>query len=139
MANLNFNKAIIGGRLTADVELKVTPNGVSVCTFSVAVNHKVARGAEQKTDFIECVAWRNNAEFISKHFGKGSSILIVGNIQKRSWTDNNGNKRSATELHVDEACFVDSKNDGAGSSGGVVYGDTSNFEELADDDELPFV
>ena len=142
MANLNFNKAIIGGRLTADVELKMTPSGVSVCTFSVAVNRKVGKDAEQKTDFINCVAWRNTADFISRYFKKGSSIMIVGNIQNRSWQDNNGNKRFATEVIVEEVHFVDSKskNNGGGSfGGGVVYGDTTNFEELADDDELPFM
>ena len=142
MANLNFNKAIIGGRLTADVEHKLTPSGVSVCTFSVAVNRKVARDAEQKTDFINCVAWRKTAEFISKYFSKGSSILIIGNIQNRSWQDNNGNKKYATEVIVDEVHFVDSKSEsnGAGSfGGGVPYGvDTTHFEELTDDDELPF-
>ena len=137
MANLNFNKAIIGGRLTADVELKMTPSGISVCTFSVAVNRKVARGAEQKTDFIECVAWRKNAEFISKHFRKGSSIMVVGELQKRSWQDNSGNKRSAIEVVVDEVRFVDSKSES--NDAGVPYGDTSHFEELNEDDELPFM
>lgn len=142
MANLNFNKAIIGGRLTADVELKMTPSGVSVCTFSVAVNRKVAKDAEQKTDFINCVAWRNTAEFISKYFKKGSSILVVGNIQNRSWQDNNGNKKYATEVIVDEVHFVDSKSEsnGVGSfGGGIPYGvDATHFEELNDDEELPF-
>lgn len=137
MANLNFNKAIIGGRLTADVELKMTSSGFSVCTFCVVVNRKVARGADQKTDFIDCVAWRNNAEFISKHFRKGSSIMVVGEIQKRSWQDNSGNKKYAIEVVVDEVRFVDSKSES--NDGGVPYGDTSHFEELNDDDELPFM
>lgn len=142
MANLNFNKAIIGGRLTADVEMKVTPSGVSVCTFSIAVNRKGGKDAEPKTDFINCVAWRNTADFIGKYFSKGSSILVVGNIQNRSWQDNNGNKRYATEVIVDEVNFVDSKGEanGAGAiGGGVPYGaDNVNFEEMTADDSLPF-
>lgn len=141
MANLNFNKAIIGGRLTADVELKVTPSGVSVCTFSIAVNRKAAKDGDQKTDFINCVAWRNTADFIGKYFSKGSSILVVGNIQNRSWQDGSGNKRYATEVIVDEVNFVDSKGEssGGGLAGGVPYGaDNVNFEEMTADDSLPF-
>ena len=142
MANLNFNKVILGGRLTADVEMKQTPSGVSVCTFSIAVNRKVGKDAEQKTDFINCVAWRNTADFISKYFKKGSCILVVGNIQNRSWQDNNGNKRFATEVIVDEVNFVDSKGDnGAGSIGGGATpysADVTAFEEMTADDDLPF-
>ena len=128
MANFNFNKVIIGGRLTQDVELKTTQSGISVASFSVAVNRK---GAERKTDFIDVTAWRNTAEFISKYFSKGSSICIVGTLQKREWTDNNGNKRYATEVVAEEATFVDSKND-SGASEDV------HMEELAPDDDLPF-
>lgn len=132
MANFNFNKVIIGGRLTADVELKQTPSGVSVCAFSIAVNRK---GAERKTDFLDVVAWRQTAEFISKYFKKGSSICIVGSLQKREWTDKNGQKRYATEVIAEEASFVDSKNDSSSS------GDDSRneeFEAIADSDDLPF-
>lgn len=139
MANLNFNKVILGGRMTADVELKKTPSGVSVCSFSIAVNRKVSKDAEQKTDFINCVAWRNTADFISKYFGKGSSIMVVGSIQTRSWQDNNGNKRYATDVVVEEANFVDSKGESNGATEGVPYGGESvNFEEMTDDDTLPF-
>ena len=142
MANLNFNKTILCGRLTADVELKMTPSGVSVCSFSVAVNRKVAKGADQKADFINCIAWRNDAEFISRYFSKGSSIMIVGNIQNRSWLDTNGNKRYATDVVVDEVYFVDPKSEKNGegvSGGGVPYGaDTTNFEEMSAEDDLPF-
>ena len=138
MANLNFNKAILGGRLTADAELKQTPSGVSVCTFSIAVNRKGGKDAEQKTDFINCVAWRNTAEFISKYFKKGSCILVVGNIQNRSWQDGNGIKRYATEVIVDEVNFVDSK--GETSNGGATpySADVTAFEEMTADDDLPF-
>lgn len=141
MANLNFNKAIIGGRLTADAELKQTPSGVSVCTFSIAVNRKVGKDAEQKTDFINCVAWRNTADFISKYFRKGSSIMVVGNIQNRSWQDGTGNKRFATEVIVDEAHFVDSKGESNGAIGGGATpysADVTAFEEMTADDDLPF-
>lgn len=127
MANFNFNKTTLGGRLTATPELKQTPSGISVCTFTVAVNRKAAK--DQQTDFINCVAWRGTAEFISKYFKKGSSICIVGSIQTRTWTDNNNNKRFATEVIADEAYFVDGKNDTQGGS---------EFEEIKDDEDIPF-
>lgn len=129
MANLNINKSVIGGRLTADVELKTTPSGVSVCSFTVAVTRKSNR---EKTDFINCVAWRNTAEFISRYFGKGSSICVTGEIQTRSWTDNNGNKRTATELVAEEAYFVDSKSDNSEQRSEPQY------EEVPNEDGLPF-
>ena len=138
MANFNLNKVILGGRITADPELKQTPQGVSVTSFSVAVNR---RGKEQQTDFINCVAWRQTAEIICKFFKKGSSICIVGNIQVRTWNDNNGNKRYATEVIVDEAYFVDSKSDGAPSFTEAPAFQTQQapkFEEITGDDELPF-
>jgi single-strand DNA-binding protein len=135
MANFNFNKVIIGGRLTADAELKQTPSGLSVTAFSIAVNRK---GADNKTDFIDIVAWRQTAEFICKYFKKGSSICIVGNLQKREWTDNKGNKRYATEVIADEVCFVDSKSDSASDSAPNFADSAPKFETLADDADLPF-
>jgi len=138
MSNLNFNKTILSGRLTTDVQLKTTTSGTSVCGFTIAVNRKT-KGTEQKTDFINCVAWRLSAEFISKWFQKGSAIMVVGSLQTRSWTDNNGNKRYTTEVIVDEVHFVDSK--GEGEKGGSAYipqFDDSQFEELSGDDVLPF-
>ena len=145
MANLNLNKVILGGRLTADVELKGTPNGVSVCSFSLAVNRKHSKDSEQQTDFINCQAWRNTAEFISKYFRKGSSMCVIGTIQTRSWTDNNGQKRYATEVVVDEALFVDSKNEGE-TQGTATYAEafnsiapkSSGLEDVSDGDDLPF-
>ena len=116
MANFNLNKVILGGRLTADVELKMTPSGVSVCQFGLAVNRKYSKEGEQATDFINCVAWRTTAEFISKYFHKGSSLCIVGSLQVRSYKDKDGNNRYATEVIVDEALFVDSKSDGVGQN-----------------------
>ena len=147
MANFNINKVILGGRLTADPELKETQSGVPVCSFSIAVNRKVAKDQEQKADFINCTAWRNTAEFIQKYFRKGSSLCIVGNIQTRSWDDKNGNKRYATEVVVDEAMFVDSKNDAGqgGTSNPNTYipeaynAPTSpDFKPVDDDKDLPF-
>ena len=112
MANLNLNKAIIGGRLTADPELKTTPSGLSVTTFTVAVNRRTAKAGETpQADFINVTAWRQTAEFITKYFRKASSICIVGSIQTRSWTDQQGQKRFATEIVADEAYFVDSKSE----------------------------
>lgn len=140
MANFNLNKAILGGRLTSAVELKQTPSGVAVCSFSIAVNRRQGKDKEQVTDFINCVAWRQTAEFISKYFTKGSSICVVGQIQTRTWTDNGGNKRYATEVVVDEASFVDSKSESASAQND--YAPTENaapqFEVLTDDEELPF-
>ena len=144
MANFNINKTILGGRLTADVELKQTQSGVSVCSFNLAVNRKAGKDKEQQTDFIACVAWRQTAEFIAKYFKKGSSLCIVGNIQTRTWTDQNNQKRFTTEVIVDEALFVDSKSDGGQAPSGGYVPDAytapaaPTFEELKSDDELPF-
>lgn len=144
MANLNLNKVILAGRLTAAPELKQTPNGNSVCSFSLAVNR---RGKDAQTDFITCQAWRQTAEFLSRYFKKGSSLCIVGNLQKREWTDKDGQKRYATEVVVDEALFVDSKSEAPGSeaSGADNYNPYNfnaptepNFEALGNDDDLPF-
>ena len=132
MSNFSLNKVILGGRLTADVELKQTPQGVSVCSFSIAVNRRTSKEQEQQADFITCVAWRNTAEFISKYFKKGSSICIAGSVQTRSWTDNNGNNRYATEVKVDEAYFVDGKNDNQAQQ------PTPNFKEIDPFDDIPF-
>lgn len=147
MANFNFNKVILGGRLTAHPELKSTPTGVSVCQFSIAVNRKFSKEGEQQSDFFNCTAWRATAEFIAKHFGKGSSICVVGSIQTRTWTDQQGQKKYATDIVVDEASFVDSKGEaqGAESAGGSSYipdAYTSpakpDFEAVNADDDLPF-
>ena len=147
MANFNFNKVILGGRLTADPELRQTPNGIQVTSFSIAVNRK-SSGEQSTADFINCVAWRSTAEFISRYFKKGSSLCITGSIQTRTWNDNTGAKRYATEVVVDEAMFVDSRSDSAAQSNYVpdAYGSPSfssgaeapNFEEIKTDDDLPF-
>ena len=148
MSNFNFNKAIIGGRLTADVELKQTPSGVSVCSFGIAVNRRMGKDQEQKTDFIDCTALRQTAEFIARYFRKGSSICVSGSIQKRSWQDQNGQNRYATEVVADEAMFVDSKNDAQSAEAATAdqtYAptfnapQTENFEPIDTNlDDLPF-
>ena len=151
MSNLNLNKVVLCGRLTADPELKQTQNGIAVVSFTLAVNRRFTRGADgqgnSQADFINCVAWRQTAEFISRYFKKGSSLCVTGSIQTRTWNDTTGAKRYATEVVVDEAMFVDSRSDNAGQSGYVpdAYGspsfssgDAPNFEEIKTDDDLPF-
>ena len=154
MANFSFNKVIIGGRLTADPELKSTQSGLSVTTFTVAVNRRFGgKGDEQQTDFFNVTAWRQTAEFICKHFRKASSICVMGSLQTRSWTDQNGQKRYATEIVADEAYFVDAKSEipaqqtAPAPAQGTYIPDAytqpipqgaPNMQVLSADDELPF-
>ena len=152
MANFNFNKVILGGRLTADPELKQTPNGVPVVSFSIAVNRKFqSKETAQQTDFFNVTAWRATAEFVSRYFRKGSSICVVGTIQNRTWTDTNGQKRYATDIIADEVQFVDSRTEGSNgaSAGGYTpdaytpsyssaAGMAPKFEDIKTDDDLPF-
>lgn len=140
MANFNINKVILGGRLTSDIELKQTPSGVSVCSFSLAVNRKTGKDKEAQTDFIDCQAWRQTAEFIARYFRKGSSLCVVGSIQKRSWKDQQGNNRYATEVIVDEALFVDSKNEAQGTDSAPAFSAPAEpqYEAISPDDDLPF-
>ncbi len=146
-ANFNLNKTILGGRLTADPELKQTPAGVSVAQFSIAVNRKYSKDGQQQTDFFNVTAWRGTAEFISRYFGKGSSICIIGSIENRSWTDQNGQKRYATDIIADEALFVDSKNDAQGTTTAspnsyipeaYTKPQNGNYEPVSAEDDLPF-
>ena len=142
MANFNFNKTILGGRLTADPELKTTPSGVSVTSFTVAVN-RPGKGKDGKTqaDFINVTAWRQTAEFITRFFHKASSICVVGAIQTRSWTDPQGQKHYATEVVADEAYFVDSKGEAAQPSSQYVpeqYTSGGFRQEGDGDEDLPF-
>ncbi|MCQ2478138.1 MAG: single-stranded DNA-binding protein [Clostridia bacterium] len=144
-----FNFVVLTGRLTADPELKTTPNGISVTSFSIAVSRRYRSGEEPQTDFINVVAWRQNAEFITKYFKKGNMIGIEGSIQTRRYTDKNGNNRTAFEVVVNNAQFVESKRDSnAVSAPGEELGDAasfsnageSDFSEIADgaDEDLPF-
>lgn len=152
MSCLNLNKVVLAGRLTADPELKQTTSGISVTSFTLAVNRKYAKDQEQQqTDFINIVAWRQTAEFISRYFKKGSALCITGAIQTRSWQDQQGQKRYATEVIADEAMFVDSKSDNQpAANGSFIPGTTGyvpdayaptaapKFEEINPDDDLPF-
>ena len=149
MANFNLNKVILGGRLTSDPELKQTTSGISVCSFTVAVNR---RGNADQTDFINCQAWRQTAEFLCRYFRKGSSICIVGSVQTRTYTDKNSQQRTVTEVVADEVNFVDSKSENSASvatnnSAPTTYipdaykpnqTEQNSFELVADDDTLPF-
>lgn len=105
--SLNLNLAVLAGRLPREPDLRTTSNGTSVCTFAVAVNR--GYGEKETADFIDCVAWRETADFISKYFRKGMAICVRGEITTRSYEDKNGNKRKATEISVRNADFVESK------------------------------
>ena len=133
-----FNKAILVGRLTADPELRQTPNGVAVCSFSIAVDRRFSgRDAERKADFINFVAWRQQAEFISRYFRKGEPIGIEGSIQTRSYEDKQGNKRTAVEVVADNAFFVGSKGQGCSLENAPQVAQSGDFEEV-DADDYPF-
>ena len=140
----NLNKVILIGHLTADPELKSTPNGVSVTSFSIGVTRKYTKQGEQPTtDFINIVAWRTTAEFITKYFRKGQAICICGSIQTRSYTAQDGTKRYATEVVADEATFVEKKasaSDNGAQSGYSAPTEpaTPQWEEVSGDEELPF-
>jgi len=142
----SFNKVILIGNLTADPELKQTTGGISVTSFSIAVGRRIAsKNAEgaQQTDFFNVVAWRNTAEFVTKYFQKGRSILVCGSLQTRSWTDTNAQKHYVTEVVADEVQFVDRKPDGAATATAspAPYGANPKdvaFEEMSTDDDLPF-
>lgn len=141
MANFNFNKVILGGKLTDDPEIKTTTNGVSVVSFTVAVNRKYSKD-KNEADFINCTAWRQTAEFIARYFKKASSICLVGSIQTRKWTDKDGRTRTAQEVVVDEAMFVDGKNDSLKVEPKFeeVEGsfDEAKIEPISETDDLPF-
>lgn len=145
MANLNLNQVIIAGRMVADPELKKTQSNVSVCSFRVAVQRefKDANG-QYITDFLNVTAWRQGADLVAQYFRKGSSIAIVGSIQTREYTDQQGNKRYMTEIIADKVRFVDSKSDGepapapAQAAQDAAPVSVPNFEPLKSDDELPF-
>lgn len=140
MANFNFNKVMLGGRLTADPENRQTDTGISVTRFTVAVNRKQAKDKEQTTDFFNVTAWRATADFVAKFFSKGSSIFIVGTLQNRSWTDTDGNKRYATDIVADEVSFVDSKSESGQASTYIpdAYLGTEAKNSPDEGDDLPF-
>jgi len=121
-----LNHIVIMGRLTRDPELRRTGSGIAVASFTVAVDRDFGGrdGGEKETDFIDCVAWRQTGEFVSKYFTKGRMIVVSGRLQIRSWTDKDGNKRRTAEVVADNVYFGDSKrdNDGGSSYGGNTYG-----------------
>lgn len=139
-----FNLVVLTGRLTSDPELKVTPNGVPVTSFSIAVNRNYRAGEEQQTDFINIVAWRQRAEFITSYFKKGSMIGIEGSIQTRRYQDSNGNNRTAFEVVVNNAQFVEGKKDNDTQDpldelkGKLDELNQSEFVEITSGDDLPF-
>ena len=110
-----INHAVIMGRLTTDPELRTTQSGVSVTSFTVAVERSFKSGGERQTDFINCVAWRNTADFVSNYFRKGQMIAVEGSIQTRNYEDSNGNKRYVVEIVANNVSFCGSKNENAGS------------------------
>jgi single-strand DNA-binding protein len=141
-----MNKAILMGRLTRDPELRTTSGQVSVCTFTLAVDRRFKNaGGERQADFIPIVAWRQQAEFASKYFRKGSRMIVVGSIQTRSWDDTEGKRHSVTEVIADEIYFADSKKSdssyegpsSAQSTAPVPSGD-GFFPGPDDDTALPF-
>ena len=153
-----LNHIIIMGRLTRDPELRRTGSGVAVASFTVAVDRDFGsrEGGERETDFIDCVAWRQTGEFVSKYFTKGSMIVVSGRLQIRGWTDKDGNKRRTAEVVADNVYFGDSKREGEATGSYGAYAapapaapsfggysapaaPASDFAMLSDDDaQLPF-
>lgn len=155
----SFNKVILIGNLVADPEIKQTQSGISVCRFTIAVNRRFARangqdaqgaqGQQQSADFITIVAWRQSAEFVARYFKKGRPILVCGQLQSRSWTDQQNVRHYATEVVADEVSFVESKSEGAPAGGNntqyvpdygtpAYSGGTASFEEVVGEGDLPF-
>lgn len=128
----SLNKVILMGNMVAEPELKQTPSGVAVCSFRIGVQRrfKDANG-NYASDFINITTWRTQAEFVSKYFHKGSSIIIVGSLQSREYTDQQGNRRYVTEVVADECSFGASKGDGAG--GAAAFGASPAFAGMSGD------
>ena len=145
-----FNKVILIGNITEDIELRNTPSGVPVTSFRIAVSRRFKKEGEPDADFVTIVCWRSTAEFVSKYFAKGRAILVCGQLQSRNWTDKDGNKRSTLEVVADEVSFVDKKTDSAsaqptpttasGPYSSSSYTTASNYsvEDFTPDDDCPF-
>ena len=133
-----LNHITIMGRLTRDPELRRTQSGTAVTSFSLAVDRDFkGQDGEKETDFIDCVAWRGTAEFVSRYFAKGRMAVVDGRLQIRDYTDRDGNKRRAAEVVAESVYFGDSNNGNRGADNG--YNDQSGgFHELPDDEETPF-
>ena len=142
-----MNKVILMGRLARDPEIRSTPNGVSVCTFALAVSRRFKNAnGEYDADFINCVAWRQTAEFISKNFAKGRMLGVIGSLQTRSY-EKDGQKRYVTEVSVDEAYFAGDRGPASAdearpqapqSNGGAAFGAGDGFIPMPAEDDLPF-
>lgn len=130
-----YNKVVLMGNMVENPELKYTGNNIPVTSFRLAVARRF-KSEDAETDFFSVVAWRSTAEFICKHFSKGKPILVSGSLQSRSWTDNEGNKRSVVEVVADEVSFCGSKQEGATSAAPAV----NDAPEVPayDDDYVPF-
>ncbi len=143
-----LNKVILMGRLTADPELRRTPNNTAVTSFTLAVNRRFTRAGEQsQADFIDIVAWDRTAEFVSKWFSKGQQVAVAGRIQTRTWEDKQGQKRKTVEVVAEEVHFAESKRDNGYQSGREMPaampfdmgpGDNQFAALGADDSDLPF-
>lgn len=139
-----INNVTLMGRLTARPELKATQSGTTVTGFCIAVDRRYQpKDGEKLTDFINCVAWRNTAEFVTKYFDKGDMIAVTGEIQTRAYKDKNGNNRTAFEVVINQASFCGGKNSGNKADGNdspptVQQDDNVNWETITDDGELPF-
>ena len=130
-----LNKVIVMGRLVRDPELRRTNSGTAVASFTIACDRDFkSDGGGREADFIECVAWRNTAEFVSKYFTKGRMAVVSGRLQTRNWTDKEGNKRKATEIVAESVYFGDSKREELQSYAAP----QESFAELPDDGEIPF-
>ena len=137
-----LNHITIMGRLTRNPELRRTGTGVAVTSFTVAVDRDFSKETEKETDFIDCVAWRNTGEFVSKYFKKGSMAVVSGRLQIRSWTDKDGNKRRTAEVVADNVYFGESKSAAANTETSPALYGTSGMPEFTmlddDDSQLPF-
>lgn len=136
-----LNKVFIMGRLTRDPELRHTQSGTAVASFSLAVERdfKDKQTGEKTTDFIDVVAWRNTAEFVSRYFTKGRMAVVIGSLQIRTWEDKNGNNRRTAEVIAESVYFCDSKRDASTVSYQASPGSPADFSEVTEDDgELPF-
>ena len=143
-----MNNCSFIGRITQDVELKQTPNGVAVCSFDIAVDRP--RSKEKTTDFFTVVAWRSTAEFISKYFRKGQKIALTGILTTRKWEDKNNNKRTAYEIVAEQVFFCEKSENAASSNpantsslnlspaSSIAGGSVVDFEEIEDEEDLPF-
>ena len=140
----SFNKVILIGNMVSDPELKQTQGGLSVCSFNIAVNRRFKAEGQQDCDFLSIIAWRQQAEFVCKYFKKGKPILVCGQLQTRNWTDNQGQKRYATEVVADEVSFVGANNTEQDKPSGNVpyvpseYQTAPQMEEIPNDGDLPF-